>query len=323
MTAPDTFAPGLREADVTGSLLRVFAGSVPEGRTPRLRYARHRFVFPLVQGAVTVTCHRDAGAEPIEIPFGGCAAIPHGSEASWTFPRPFRMIAVEVAPDVLDGFARDEMRMLVTGNRIDGRLALRARELGRIARRLDRCLREDGPGRDVLLDALSRVFLVTLIREYAIPDDTPARFGPKLSASRFARLQEIVRERLDGPIRVPDLAAALGMSESTLARALKAAVGRTPAQFVLDLRLRRAREMIGAGREPIAAVASACGFADQAHLARAFRAAFDVTPRHHRLAAAAARGAAARSAQGIAAAATAGSSAATSAGVIPGRSLGL
>ena len=282
-------AAGRRDADRTGTLLRVFMGSVPQGRTATIGYARHRFVFPLASAPVRVTCHRGGAVEALEIPRGGCAAVPAGSQMGWTFAEPFSLIAVEVAPDVLRGFAESEMRMLVAGNRIDGRLTLRARELGPLARRLGRAASEEGPGTDVLFDALSRVFLVTLIREYALPDATPARFGPKLSAARFAKVQETIRAGLGGPLHVRDLAAAVGMSESALARALRAAVGRTPAQLVREARLRRAREMLGEGRETVAAIADACGFSDQAHLARAFRAAFGTTPLAHRRAAEARR----------------------------------
>jgi AraC family transcriptional regulator len=285
-TQADGFpAAGRRDADRTGALLRVFTGTVPHGRTATIGYARHRFVFPLASAPVRATCHRRGAVRALEIPRGGCAAVPAGSQIGWTFAAPFRLVAVEVAPDILRGFAETEMRMLVAGNRIDGRLTLRARELGPLARRLGRAAGEEGPGTDVLLDALSRVFLVTLIREYALPDATPARFGRKLSAARFAELQETIRSGLGGRLHVPDLAAAVGMSESALARALRAAVGRTPAQLVREARLRRACEMLEGGDEPVAAIADACGFSDQAHLARSFRAAFGATPLAHRRAA--------------------------------------
>ena len=274
------------DADRTGALMRVFTGTVPAGRTRSMSYMRHRFVFPLVAHAVRATCHRRGAAESVEIPRGGCVAMPAGSEASWSFIDPFRFAAVEVAPQDLRDFAQRDMRMLVAGNRIDGRLCLRAQQLGPVARRLERCVREDGPGSDVLLDALSRVFLITLIREYAVPDTTPATFGVKFQAARFAKLQEFIAERLDGPIRVADLAEAVGMSTSALTRALKTTVNLTPAQLVLDARVRRARELLEGSGDPIAAIASRCGFADQAHLTRSFRQAYGTTPLGHRKAAA-------------------------------------
>jgi AraC-like DNA-binding protein len=50
-----------------------------------------------------------------------------------------------------------------------------------------------------------------------------------------------------------------------------------PHAFQRDLRVARARRLLAAG-EPPAAVAALCGFADQAHFTRAFRAAVGVPP---------------------------------------------
>ncbi len=53
--------------------------------------------------------------------------------------------------------------------------------------------------------------------------------------------------------------------------------GLTPHAFQRDLRIDRARAMLGDG-VPSAAVAAACGFADQPHLSRVFKRSVGVTP---------------------------------------------
>jgi AraC family transcriptional regulator len=51
----------------------------------------------------------------------------------------------------------------------------------------------------------------------------------------------------------------------------------TPQAFQTNLRITHARTMLQAG-DAIAAVAAACGFADQSHLTRTFRRAVGITP---------------------------------------------
>ena len=73
------------------------------------------------------------------------------------------------------------------------------------------------------------------------------------------------------------LAAAAGLSRFELVRRFGAQTGLTPHAFQTNVRIAQARRLLAAGAAP-AAVAAACGFADQAHLTRAFRRAVGVTP---------------------------------------------
>jgi AraC-like DNA-binding protein len=79
--------------------------------------------------------------------------------------------------------------------------------------------------------------------------------------------------------RVPlvELAATAGLSRFELVRRFGAQMGLTPHAFQTNLRITRARALLAGGSAP-AAVAAACGFADQAHLTRTFRVTVGVTP---------------------------------------------
>ena len=84
-------------------------------------------------------------------------------------------------------------------------------------------------------------------------------------------------ERWDERVPLAELAAVAGLSRFELVRRFGAQMGLTPHAFHTNLRVAHARRLLAAGT-PAAAVAAACGFADQAHLTRTFRVAVGVTP---------------------------------------------
>jgi AraC-like DNA-binding protein len=71
-----------------------------------------------------------------------------------------------------------------------------------------------------------------------------------------------------GTARVADVARAVGWSERHLAARFRVEIGLTPKVAARVIRFDRARRMVP--RLPGAAVAAACGYADQAHLVREF-----------------------------------------------------
>jgi len=86
-----------------------------------------------------------------------------------------------------------------------------------------------------------------------------------------------LKARWDERVPLAELAAVAGLSRFELVRRFGAQTGLTPHAFQTNLRIARARELLATGTAP-AAVAAACGFADQAHLTRTFRVAVGVTP---------------------------------------------
>ena len=108
------------------------------------------------------------------------------------------------------------------------------------------------------------------------PGRSPA--GP----SRHLDVAALERARafLDGRraiVRSSELEAVTGLSRYELARQFRASYGTSPYRYSLMRRLDFARGRLVAGT-PLADVALASGFADQAHFTRMFKLAFGVTP---------------------------------------------
>jgi AraC family transcriptional regulator len=108
------------------------------------------------------------------------------------------------------------------------------------------------------------------------PHERPFRGG--LSPRVRRRVLELIDAKLDARLTIGVLAGEAGLSPAHFARAFKETMGRAPHQYMLALRLERARLLLGARDATISDVAMRTGFADQAHLTRFFRRRYGVTP---------------------------------------------
>lgn len=110
----------------------------------------------------------------------------------------------------------------------------------------------------------------------------PLPSRPSAPWSRVAhQAREYLHAHLHEDIGLDQLAAATGESRFVVSRAFKAEFGLPPHAYLIQLKLTRARDGLAAGRTP-ADVAADLGFADQSHLGRWFRRAYQLTPAHYR-----------------------------------------
>ncbi|MGO4175231.1 AraC family ligand binding domain-containing protein [Bosea sp. TAF32] len=92
-----------------------------------------------------------------------------------------------------------------------------------------------------------------------------------------AKARELFEARYEEDLSLADLARLTGLPRHHLIRAFRQETGLTPHAYLVDVRVRRARERLRRGEMP-GDVAAATGFCDQPHLTRAFKARFGVTP---------------------------------------------
>ncbi|MGB1141656.1 MAG: helix-turn-helix domain-containing protein [Halioglobus sp.] len=83
-------------------------------------------------------------------------------------------------------------------------------------------------------------------------------------------------------ISVQSLASACNISVSALERRFRKHLGKTPRQYINEVRLDNARQMLLETEKPIGTIALDTGFADHSHFSRAFVRHFGMTPREAR-----------------------------------------
>lgn len=72
------------------------------------------------------------------------------------------------------------------------------------------------------------------------------------------------------------------ISEVYFRKLFKEKTGTTPKQYILSLRLSRAKQLLGEGKQKIWAISSDCGFESSAHFCRSFKEQFGITPSEYR-----------------------------------------
>lgn len=100
--------------------------------------------------------------------------------------------------------------------------------------------------------------------------------SPRLDLAALERARAILDDRRS-VVRSTEIEALTGLDRYELARQFRASYGTSPYRYSLMRRLDFARGQLGHGT-PLADVALAAGFVDQAHFTRMFRSAFGLTP---------------------------------------------
>ena len=86
------------------------------------------------------------------------------------------------------------------------------------------------------------------------------------------RLMEYMNANIENSsLQVVDMAAHMGMSKTLFYSRMKETLGCTPLNFILDLRIKRARQMLSLPGNNVSTVAYACGFSDPHYFSRCFK----------------------------------------------------
>ncbi|NID05870.1 helix-turn-helix transcriptional regulator [Luteibacter jiangsuensis] len=110
------------------------------------------------------------------------------------------------------------------------------------------------------------------------PHRPAARPRGGLAPWQVRRVTEHIRARLPDRVDLAELAMIAGLSPAHFSRAFKLSTGLAPYQWQLDMRVRKAQQLLDGGRQTLDEVADACGFADTSHFARTFRRFSGCTP---------------------------------------------
>jgi len=151
-------------------------------------------------------------------------------------------------------------------------------------------------------ESLANILSVHLLRNYAqcadgrtlgacsMPEEAPES-GDGVPTGRMgfhsravAEAVRYIQDNYSREVTLSDIAEAVHLSPFHLTRLFKQALGVSPHQYLIQVRVNSARSLLtaGSGERSLAEVASAVGFADQSHLTRHFKRLLGVTPKQLR-----------------------------------------
>jgi AraC-like DNA-binding protein len=132
--------------------------------------------------------------------------------------------------------------------------------------------REAGPGFDAELAAAALAVLAAW--------EKTARLQPARSrmVAAIAQAEQRLAENIAAPINVEELARQLGVAYSHFRREFKTHTGFAPWQYVLHLRLARARRMLASGDATLDEIAERVGFSSAFHFSAAFKRSTGIAP---------------------------------------------
>ncbi len=105
---------------------------------------------------------------------------------------------------------------------------------------------------------------------------TPANLN-RTDLAATKNMRDYLHDNLASVIDLKQLATTVNLSPFQALRRFKASYGMTPHRYLTNIRLFKAQGLLIEGL-PLADIAAACGFADQAHLTRWYKRIYGITP---------------------------------------------
>jgi AraC family transcriptional regulator len=134
------------------------------------------------------------------------------------------------------------------------------------------------PGGLAVVDAVTTALAHLLVRHVGIDQPRPTRLRGGLSPAARRRTLEVIHSQLDSRLTIDMLAREAGLSVAHFSRAFRETMGRAPHQYLLSMRLEKARRLLELPDANLSDVAHRTGFADQAHFTRLFKRSYGITP---------------------------------------------
>jgi len=100
-----------------------------------------------------------------------------------------------------------------------------------------------------------------------------------LSGMALRRVRSFMEANLGESLTLDDLAGAAGVSRFHFARLFRVSTGASPMNYLMKLRIVRAKLLLLRNDRSVCDVAAALGFCDQSHFSRTFRRMTGQTPR--------------------------------------------
>jgi len=130
---------------------------------------------------------------------------------------------------------------------------------------------------------ISEQFIVDRIRSDRDRQYVPLRAQLGVSHESLIKVAQLMEDNIERPLSLDEIASATGLSRRQIERLFKRHLNCVPKRYYLQMRLRRARELLLQTSMPIIDITTACGFQSPPHFSRCYRAQFGCPPSAERM----------------------------------------
>jgi AraC family transcriptional regulator len=135
---------------------------------------------------------------------------------------------------------------------------------------------------DIYMDSLKTLFAVHILRRYTNYQGRMQEVTGGLPKSKLMQAIAYINEHIGEELSLQTIASELKMSPCYFAKLFKISTGISVHQYVLQSRIRRAKELLAHSELKIVDIALKVGFQCQTHFGKVFRKQIGVTPKGYR-----------------------------------------
>jgi AraC family transcriptional regulator len=142
-------------------------------------------------------------------------------------------------------------------------------------------LSSPGPASASYAEALGAALVAHIFAKYSDPSFN-RQTGRTQCKAQIARALDFIGRNLDREIMLDELAAVANMSKFHFAKSFRQAMGIAPHQYLVKLRVEKARKLLASQTLSVEEVAHRVGYADKGHFAAQFRKIVGISPNRYR-----------------------------------------
>jgi AraC family transcriptional regulator, glycine betaine-responsive activator len=125
---------------------------------------------------------------------------------------------------------------------------------------------------------VSEQFIVERVRRDKDRQYVPLRARVGVSHRGLIRVAQLMEENIERPLSLEKIARTTGLSRRQIERLFKRDLNIVPKRYYLEMRLRRARELLLQTAMPIMDITAACGFQSPPHFSKCYRSQYGYPP---------------------------------------------
>lgn len=243
------------------------------------RGAPNHMLILHLDGPVTVRRTLGRDTKRRRIPPGGVFSMPANQDFGVSLEQVLETVHVYLRGELIDAVAADLFRVPAQNADLAPLFGEPDALLETLMKALAAQLEVPSPCATIYADYLAHALSASLLRrsQQRSSASEVARSGT-LSRRQLDQTLDFAESALEQPVLLRDLARAAGLTPTHFARRFRQTLGVAPHQYLIRLRVERAKRLLTGSGQSIAQISAACGFSNQEHLTRVFKRLTGTTP---------------------------------------------